>query len=1165
MMMTEMAPASPKSAARSSPALYWHELLASAPTKLELPTDRPRPAIQTLRQSTETLVFPSVLLEKLQALAKQEQATLHMTLGAVFFTLLQRYTGQDDILVAAPILRRTLCDRSLSVVNTVVVRAHLSDHLSFRSFLRQVREGTLGAYEHADTPFESLVAQFAPELDPSHAPLCQVMFSFAEPEEDASDLDTPTGEWSTESACYDLALLIAETENGWKGSLAYSTDLFEAQTMRRLCAHFGVMLEAIVRDPDQVASTLPMLTEPERKRILQDWNDTRVEYPATCAHRLYEQQAVLHPDATAIVYGDQRLSYRELNERANQVAHYLRKRGIGPDVLVGVCLERCPELVIALLGVWKAGGAYVPLDPTNPADRLQYMLTDSMAKVLLTSARQRHLFPGAEDNAICIDSDWPMLSQESTDNLDATVSPADLAYVMYTSGSTGKPKGGMILHGGLVNYLCWAAGEYAAGTGECVPVHSSIAFDLTVTALWAPLVAGGRVELLPEDVGGQNLLAAMRKQKGRTLVKITPAHLALLAEQLGPDQAADRTSLFVIGGENLSAESLQLWRDHAPDSRLINEYGPTETVVGCCVYEVRADDPRSGSIPIGRPIANTQLYVLDRLMNPVPWGVAGELYIGGAGVARGYWNRPELTKEKFLPDPFSKTGDCQGTDVPRSEETRDGGARLYKTGDIARYRPDGILEYLGRVDNQVKVRGYRIELGEIEAKLAEHPAVKASAVLAREDTPGNKQLVAYVVLHGHGDFTAGDLRSALRNELPEYMLPARFVFLEAMPLTSNGKVDRRALPAPSNERTTGADPHGAARTATEQSLVDIWRELLGVDQIGVDDNFFELGGHSLLAMKTVSRIREVFGVDLSPQAVIDDQTIAALARIIVELAGPAPVVAARTGSFFFGDPQLYAAYHGSQSSAMISTALLACPSIGHEHTRAHRAIKLLCEATARSGIAAMRFDYSGVGDSAGELSSQQLEVWSNDVLRATDELLARSGASSVFVVGCRLGGALAAAALRRAGRPIQSLCLWDPVLSGEEFLRVAGSFQERFLRDRGRFSERTILARLANAHSPTDDSCVGYPFSSALRRSLQDLDLRQVEAWPTVPIHAVLSEHSASWDDLAMRLAAAGRRVRSEVVEGAPGAWDNYAVHEKTLRAGPLISRIVDFLKEGHS
>jgi amino acid adenylation domain-containing protein len=607
------------------------------------------------------------------------------------------------------------------------------------------------------------------------------------------------------------------------------------------------------------------LTESERRQILYDWNDTRAEYPALCAHQLFEQQVEQYPDAVAVVFNEQRLSYSELNQRANQIAHYLQGLGVGPDRLVGVCLQRSPDMVAALLGVWKAGGAYVPLDPTYPQERLSFMVSDAAVQVLLTDKRCERLFSPAHSRTVCLDSDWPLIAGESESNPDSGATPSNLAYVMYTSGSTGTPKGAMILQSGLVNYLTWAIKTYGVKPGGSVPVHSSISFDLTVTSLYTPLLAGGRVELLAEDAAAQSLLTALERQKGRSLVKITPAHLELLSQQLASDEVANMTNVFVIGGENLLAEKLRLWREFAPATRLINEYGPTETVVGCCVYEVQADDPGSGSVPIGRPIDNTQLYVLDPDLRPVPQGETGELYIGGAGVARGYWNRPELTEERFLPDPFSGAP----------------GGRLYKSGDLARYRADGILEYLGRADNQVKVRGYRIELGEIEVALANHPGVQSCAVLAREDESGNRQLVGYVSPAKNQPLAQEELRSFLEQRLPVYMVPAHFVLLESLPLTPNGKVDRKGLPAPSISVAATATAV-APRTKTEKALAAIWTELLKVDNIGVNDSFFDLGGHSLMAFKAMSRIRDEFDVDLPVQDLFENPTIAEIARLLTD-------------------------------------------------------------------------------------------------------------------------------------------------------------------------------------------------------------------------------------------------------------------------------------------
>jgi amino acid adenylation domain-containing protein len=524
--------------------------------------------------------------------------------------------------------------------------------------------------------------------------------------------------------------------------------------------------------------------ENDWKHIVRDWNDTSADFPDICSHALFEQQVERDPNAVAVMSGEECLTYNQLNQRANQVAHFLRKRGIGLESLVGVCMNRTPNLVVALLGVWKAGGAYVPLDASYPQARLRFMVEDAAVQTLLTEQSCAPLFAGIPVQLVSVDTAWSTIAIENTVNPVSSAMPSNLAYVMYTSGSTGKPKGAMILHRGLVNYLWWAIHSYQVRKGGSVPVHSSISFDLTVTSLFPALMVGGMIELLREDQGAQNLLAALRRKGDRNLVKITPAHLEALTLQLHPDEMAGMTRTFIIGGENLLAKNLCLWREAAPGTRLINEYGPTETVVGCCAYEVRPQDPASGPVPIGRPIANTQCHILDEHLEPVPPGTMGELYIGGAGVARGYLNRADLTHQRFLPDPFSGNSE----------------SRMYKTGDLARYRKDGIIEYLGRVDNQVKIRGYRIELGEIEAALSACAAVQSCVVLAREDIPGNKQLVAYVVTRDHNAAGVSILQDSLKSRLPEYMIPSKFVRLDSLPLTANGKIDRQRLPPPVPER-----------------------------------------------------------------------------------------------------------------------------------------------------------------------------------------------------------------------------------------------------------------------------------------------------------------------------------------------------------------------------
>ncbi len=586
--------------------------------------------------------------------------------------------------------------------------------------------------------------------------------------------------------------------------------------------------------------------------------------PFACVHELFERQAALTPGNTAVVCNGRQITYAELNERANQVAHYLRKRGVAPDALVGVCLERSLELVIALFGVWKAGGAYVPLDPTYPPARLVLMANDAGMTLLLTDDKCAALFPSFKDTAIRLDSGWQQIEQEKTENPDVRAVPSNLAYVMFTSGSTGRPKGAMILHSGLGNYLSWAIETYRTDGSGSVPVHSTIAFDSTVASLYPPLLSGGQIELLREDPGGQNLLMALRRGGTRSKLLLTPAHLEMLNQQLTPKEMAGLTKVLVVAGEALHAEKLSKWREYAPDTRLFNEYGPTETTVGCCAYEVRPGDPRSGPVPIGTPIANAEIHLLDEKLRAVPQGVIGELYVAGAGVGRGYLNNPELTRERFIPNPFA---------ADRSE-------KMYKTGDLGRRRPDGTLEFLGRADDQVKLRGFRIELGEIEVALGSHPEIQSCKVMAREDTPGNMQLVAYVIAQQNESPAVETLRTHLKQRLPDYMVPAYFVFLNYFPLTPHGKIDQRALPAPSHRDVSTSGTLVPPQTETQKKLAAIWAAMLKTDRVGITDDFFDIGGNSLLAIRLSLQIPEVFGVSLPMSAFFPSATVESLALAI---------------------------------------------------------------------------------------------------------------------------------------------------------------------------------------------------------------------------------------------------------------------------------------------
>ncbi|MGZ3457554.1 MAG: amino acid adenylation domain-containing protein, partial [Archangium sp.] len=848
---------------------YWSQQLQGAPRTLELPTDRPRPAVRRYSGASLPVRLSLELTEVVRTLARREGVTPFMVLLAAWQTLLSRYSGQDDISVGSPIAGRGRTELEGLIgffVNTLVLRTRLGGDPTFRELLARVKETTLGAYAHQDLPFEKLVEELRPERDPSRPPLFQVMLDLQQdplPELALPGLELRVLEVDRRTAKFDLTLFLTDSARGLTGSLEYDTDLFDGSTAARMLGHLRVLLEGITAHPEHRLSELPLLSDAERRQLLVEWNDTATDLPHhTCFHQLFEAQVAHTPEAVAVEDAGTRLTYRELDVRANQLAHHLRSLGVGPEVRVGLCVERSVEQVVGLLGVLKAGGAYVPLDPAQPADRLRYMLEDAATPVLITVERLAGTLPLKDERLVRLDAEAEALARQSARAPDSGVGPKHLAYVLYTSGSTGRPKGVMVPHGGLSNYLHWAVEFYGLREGNGAPVHSPLVFDLTVTSLLAPLAAGRTVWLLPEKAGAEGLTQALRARTGYSLAKLTPAHWELVRQTLPAAEAEGRVGTLVVGGEALPPTSLGYWREHMRGTRLVNEYGPTETVVGCCVYEVPGHEAPRGPVPIGRPIANTRLYVLDARMRPVPVGVPGELYVGGWGVTRGYLGRPELTAEHFVPNPF-------GTQP---------GARLYRTGDLVRHRADGNLEYLGRLDLQVKLRGHRIELGEVEATLAQHPSVREVVVVVREDSPGDKRLVAY--LQGEG-LESRELRSFLQRKLPEYMVPTAFVVLEALPLTSNGKVDRKALPAPEAERLVEGTL-AAPRTPAEELLAGIWARVLGVERVGIHDDFFELGGHSLLATQVVARIRDTFQVEVPLSLLFAAPTVARLAERMEE-------------------------------------------------------------------------------------------------------------------------------------------------------------------------------------------------------------------------------------------------------------------------------------------
>jgi amino acid adenylation domain-containing protein len=872
---------------------YWQQALAGDMPILNLPTDRPRPPVQTYRGTSYAFKLDEQLTKRLKELATAERVTSYMLLLAAFQTLLYRYTDQEDILVGTPTAGRSRADmqRTLGYFsNPVVMRTDFSGNPTFRTVLGKVRRTVIGALEHQDYPFPLLVEKLQPRRDPSYSPLFQAVFVWDQQhqfDEGASLIGAQTllfGQGATSTrvaqerlnletiviaqrgAPFDLTLRMVELDGCFSGDFCYNTDLFDEATIARMQQHFQTLLAGIVADPDQSVGDLPLLSKDERHKMLVEWNDTQSDYPEhTRVHQLFELHAAQQPDAVAVVFEGKSITYRELNRRANYLARLLQQSGVGPEVLVGVCMERSFEMVVALMGTLKAGGAYVPLDPTYPCERLDYMIQDAHLPVLLTQQRLRELLP-TEDRGtqvLALDTiDWVNIDADASqdENTVSHVLPDNIVYMIYTSGSTGKPKGVMNIHRGLSNRLHWMQSSYHLTPDDRVMQKTPFSFDVSVWEFFWPLMTGARLVVArPGGHQDPSYLAALIVEQQITTMHFVPSMLQ--AFLLEPD-LSHCTSLqrVICSGEALSFE-LQETFFSLLEAELHNLYGPTEASIDVTYWRCRRGEP----VYIGYPIANTRLYVLDRARHPVPIGVAGELYIGGVGVARGYYHRPELTAEKFVADPYNENSN----------------GHLFKTGDLVRYHADGAIEFLGRADYQVKIRGFRIELGEIEAVLKQHPSINDVVVTAREDVPGDKRLVAYIVFSPESENTTlfvEDLRNYLKDKLPHYMIPSAFVYLDELPLMPNGKVNRKALPAPDMTRPNLEKAYVAPRNEVEETLAKIWAGILGIDRVGIHDNYFDLGGASIQSLQLIAKANEI-GFHLTPEMLFEHQTVAELASV----------------------------------------------------------------------------------------------------------------------------------------------------------------------------------------------------------------------------------------------------------------------------------------------
>lgn len=844
---------------------YWKKQLDGIPEILDLPTDHPRPALQTSNGMTINFDYSQDVLNGLQRIAREKGSTLYITLLAAFQVLLFRYSNQKDIIVGTPIANRNhseIEDLIGFFINTLAMRAKFSESPSFMEHLVNVRNTALDAYTHQDLPFELLVDAIQPERNLSHSPIFQVAYTLQNvPIEELRIPDvviTPL-EVDQKTAKFDLTLVFVEKRDKLIGSIEFNTNLFELSTIEHLIGHFRNLLEGISNNPEEKVNVYPLLSETERKMVVEEWNCTQATTPTNyCAHELFEQQVRLSPDAIALSFEGQSKTYQELDDDSNRVGNLLLKKGVRPETIIGISCDRSMDMIVGLLGIMKAGGAYLPLDPSYPVDRLNYMVSDSGITVLLSQKKIAHRLPTHRCEVIWLDEDWDEILKESPMKVNSGVHAENLAYVIYTSGSTGNPKGTLLTHRGLSNLAAVQKQVFDIKVGSRILQFSPYSFDASVWEIFMALANGGTLCLMRQEVLAYGPDLAIQLQKEQiTNITLPPSILRIL-----PDENLTSLSTVIAAGEACTEDLVTKW---AGKRKFFNAYGPTETTVCATIYPCSSDE--KGNPPIGRPIPNSKVFILDEYLQLVPVGVPGELVVGGVNLARGYLNNFDLTRQRFILSPFNP------------EE------KLYRTGDLVKYRSDGNIEYLGRIDQQVKVRGFRIELGEIESVINRNPDIQ-EAVVTLHNRNGDQQMVAYVITRGNHQIKPAEIKDFIRQYLPEYMVPSIFVQLEVLPLSPSGKVDKRRLPMPEVRSEDEEKKYLAPRNEQETILTKICSELLGVNPVGVNDNFFELGGHSLLATQFVSRIREHFKVEISLRTLFESPTIAELSQVLDKLITP---------------------------------------------------------------------------------------------------------------------------------------------------------------------------------------------------------------------------------------------------------------------------------------